>query len=431
MAQLGPYVLVSGRWDNVVSVVDLEAALDPANHGTSAAIIARPRVTPDIDAAGTGRIDTPASGQPVSLVVDEEGRFAYVVNHSGRVTPAEAAAFQHGHPGTITVLDIAKALDPARARTTEAIARIIPTGTAGPVGIAWAPDRRSLVVASAEADGCEDGGNQISIIDTTTGRVARQIALRVHPLPSGEMPAPSRLPGPHETFGRFPNTNGVAVSPLEGGIVFTANGGTDDVSAVSLTRALAGDPGAEILRVPVQAGPFGIATSPDGRLVAVANRESARTGVEGNTISLIDVERAIERDPSAERARVRVGTDDDATATRPFAAAFTPDGRKVIASCFRSNTVSLVDVDAALSARPAEEKRLRLSTPDNRPGRPRGIAVTADGRYAAITGGPKEGPGSSVLFLIDIASMTEVGCVTGVGNESYLLAILERPPSPA
>ena len=430
MAQLGSYVLVSGRWDNVVSIVDLAAALEPANYGTSAGIVARPRVTPDID-AGTGRSDTPASGQPVSLVVDDDGCFAYVVNHSGRVTPAEAAAFQHGHPGTITVLDIAKALEPARAGTTEAIAAIIPTGTAGPVGIAWAPDRRSLVVASAEAAGCEDGGNQISIIDTAEGRVTRQILLRVDPLPSGKMPAPSRHPGPHGSFGRYPNTNGVAVSPQRGGVIFTANGGTDDVSAISLPCALAGDPGAEIARVPVQAGPFGIATSPDGRLVAVANRESARTGIEGNTISLIDVERAIEGDRWAERARVRIGTDDDACATRPFAVAFTPDGRKVIASCFRSNTVSLVDVEAALSGRPAEEQRLRLLTPDNRPGRPRGIAVTADGRHAAITGGPKEGAGSSVLFVIDIAGMSEVGCVTGVGDESYLLAMLERPPSRA
>jgi hypothetical protein len=195
LAEHGPYVLVSGRWDNVVSVVDLAAALDPANHGTAAAIVARPRVTPDID-AGSGRADTPASGQPVNLVVDDDDdRFAYVVNHSGRVTPDEAAAFQHGHPGTITVLDLAKGLDPARAGTTEPIARIIPTGTAGPVGIAWAPDRRSLVVASAEADGCEDGGNQISIIDPVEGRVRRQIRLRVDPLPNGEMPEPCRLPG--------------------------------------------------------------------------------------------------------------------------------------------------------------------------------------------------------------------------------------------
>jgi len=410
----------------VVSVVDLAAALDAANHGTSRAIFSRARVTPDID-AGSGRPDTPASGQPVSLAVDQDRGLAYVVNHSGRATPAEAAAFQHGHPGSVAVLDLAKALDPARAGTTDAIARIIPTGTAGPVGIAWTPDRRLLLVASAEAPGCEDGGETISVIDPAAGRVIRQIFLRVDPLPTGERPEPCRRPGPHQDFGRYPNTNGIAVSALGGGTLFTANGGTDDVSVVSLPRALAGEPGAELCRVPVETGPFGIAVSPDGRLVAVASRESARTGREGNTISLIDAERGIAGDGGAERARIPVGTDDAATPTRPFAVAFTPDGRHVIASCFRTNTVSRVDVAAALAGRPAEEKRLHLVTSDGRPGRPRGIAVTADGRHAAITGGAREGPGSSVLFLVEIAGMTEAGCVTGVGDESYFLAMLERP----
>ena len=149
MVEAGPFLIVSGRWDNIVSVVDLAAALDPANDGTPAAIVARVRVTPDIDADGTGRLDTPASGQPVSVAVAADGRRAYVVNHSGRATPAAAAAFQHGHPGTVTVLDLAKALDPATIGTTGAIEAIIPTGTAGPVGIALTPDGKHLVVASA------------------------------------------------------------------------------------------------------------------------------------------------------------------------------------------------------------------------------------------------------------------------------------------
>src|SRR5688500_5518490 len=138
---MGPFLFVSGRWDNVVSIVDVLTALEPANSGTSAAIVNRVRVTPDIDAAGAGAADTPASGQPVSLAVDAERGLAYVVNHSGRATPAAAAAFQHGHPGTITVLDVAKALDPASNGTTKAIEDIIETGTAGPVGIALTPDR--------------------------------------------------------------------------------------------------------------------------------------------------------------------------------------------------------------------------------------------------------------------------------------------------
>ena len=56
--------------------------------------------------------------------------------------------------------------------------------------------------------------------------------------------------------------------------------------------------------------------SPDGRLVATANRESARTGVEGNTISVI-----------------------------------------------RSNNVSVIDVRKALAGEPAEVARIPLVTP--------------------------------------------------------------------
>ena len=105
-------VLVSGRWDNTVVVLDLAKALDPANDATPNAVVNRLRVTPDIDAQGTGRADTPASGQPVNVVIPPQGRLAYVVNHSGCATEAAAAAFQHGHVGTVTVLDLTKALEP-------------------------------------------------------------------------------------------------------------------------------------------------------------------------------------------------------------------------------------------------------------------------------------------------------------------------------
>ncbi len=416
----GPYLLVSGRWDNVVSVVDLSKALDPANNATPKAIVSRVCVTPDID-VGSGKPDTPASGQPVNVVIAADGRLAYVVNHSGRVSPKEAEAFQHGHPGTITVLNVAKALDPANNGTMNAIEAFIPTATSGPVGLAITPDQKHLVVSSAEAPGREDGGRQITLIDVAARRVECQILQAI----AGEGDAvPSTHAAPHPSFGRFPCANGVAVSGLNGGYIVTGNGGTDDVSLISLSRALAGDPKSEVARIPVQAGPFGVAVSPDGKLAAVASRESARTGVEGNTISLIDLANA----PAAkEVARIRVGTDREDEPTRPFAVAFTRDGRKVIVSCFRSNTVSLVDVRNALGGEPAEEKRVHFENPNGGPGRPRGIVCTPDGRYAAIIGGAKTGPGSSLVWIVDVATLKPLGCVTGVGNESYLLDILVQP----
>jgi hypothetical protein len=53
-----PYLLVSGRWDNTLVVIDLAKAAEPGNDGTPNAIVNRVRVTPDL-APGT-----PASGQP-------------------------------------------------------------------------------------------------------------------------------------------------------------------------------------------------------------------------------------------------------------------------------------------------------------------------------------------------------------------------------
>jgi len=243
----------------------------------------------------------------------------------------------------------------------------------------------------------------------------------------GSPPTASAHPAPHETFGHFPNANGVAVSPLDGGYIVTGNGGTDDVSVIALARALAGDPGAELARVPVQTGPFAVAVSPDGALAAVANRESARTGREGNTVSFIDIRRASTAH-DAEVARVRVGADAADEATRPFAVAFTRDGRHVVATCFRSNTVSLLDVDKALGGAPAEERRAVYAVPDGGAGRPRGIAVLPDGVHAAIVGGAKGAPGSSLVWIVEIATLRPRACVTGVGNESYLLDVVPEPP---
>ena len=425
-ASAQPYAVVSGRWDNALVVVDVARAIDPANDGTPRAVVGRPRVTPDVDARGTGVADTPAGGQPVSLAVHPSGAFAYVVNHSGRATPEAAQAFQHGHPGTVTVVDLARAVDPARSGTTGAILGIIDTGGFGPVGPAFSPDGRHAFISNAEGTGNEDGGNTVAVVDAATHRVLRQIPLRYGNPGAPCPPDPIPHTNPDPRFGCFPNTNGLAVSPLAGGVLFGGNGGTNDVSVISIPRALAGDPGAEVARIPVQTGVFGMAVSPDGRLLATANREDMRTGKEGNTVSIIDVARAAAGDAGAEVARVRVGTDDPDGASRPFGVAFTPDGRRVLASGFRANTLSAVDVEAALAGRPAEVARLALTTPTGAPARPRGIALTPDGRHALVTGAPRAGPGSSVLFAVDVAAMRVVSRVTEVGDEAYFLAVVGR-----
>jgi DNA-binding beta-propeller fold protein YncE len=395
----GTLIVASGRWDNNVAVIDAAAARDPANDGTDRAVLSRPRATPDVDGA-------PASGQPVSVLVPPTGPHAYVVCHSGRASIAAAGAYQHGHPGTVTLLDLAALRDPRHDGTTGAIAGIVETGTSGPVGSTVTPDGRHLLVGSAEAPGAEDGGVEVTAIARDTMQVAARIRLR----DGGGTPVRD---SPHPDFGRFPNPNGIAVSPRGTGWLLTANGGTDDVSIIDLAAGLAGDPGAEVARVPVQSGGFGIQVSPDGNLAAVAARESMRTGAFGNTVSLIDI--AARREVS----RIRVGTDDPAVGTRPFVAAFTPDGRHLVASCFASGTVSLIELASG-----REVSRLALEDPTGGPAQPRGIAISADGAWAAVTGGKKRGPRSSVLWMLDLARFAPTSRVTGIGNETYLLGIL-------
>jgi DNA-binding beta-propeller fold protein YncE len=424
----GEILLVSGRWDNNVIVIDVDKALLPANDGTPNAIVNRVRVTPDIDAKGTGAADTPASGQPVNVVLSPDRRFAYVVNHSGSVTPEAAQKFQHGHAGTITFLNVAKALDPANAGTKNAIEAIVPTNGFGPVGLALTPDGKHAFVSNSEGDQLEDGGRTISIIDLGARKVVREVT-QAWGKPGFACP-PNPIPhdGPNMAFGCFTDSNAVLYTPKRGGLVFAANGGTDDVSVIDVNRALAGDAGAEIARIPVAIGPWGMALSPDGSLVATANRESARTGIEGNSISILDVEKSAAGAKDAEVARVLVGSNNPSAQTRPFALAFTPDGSRLLVSNFRSNNLSIVDVKKAIAGElGAEIARIPLATPSGGPSRPRGIAITPDGRYAAITGAARGQPGSGVVWILDLSSNKVAGRVTGVGNETYLLALLPKP----
>ena len=248
-SQAKEYLLASGRWDNTVIVIDVTKAIDPANNATSNAIVNRLRVTPDVDASGSGRLDTPASGQPINVVVAPDNRHAYVVNHSGRTTPSQTAVSQHGWPGSVTVVDLAKATDPANNGTLIAVEGYIDTQDFGSTGFAITPDQQYAAQAHSEGPGTEDGARYLSIIDLNRNIIVRQVQLAFGS-PGFPCPPPTiARASPDPTFGCFPASNGVTISPLGGGTIFTANGGTGDVSVISLQKALAGDSGAELGRV--------------------------------------------------------------------------------------------------------------------------------------------------------------------------------------
>src|SRR5215472_2506545 len=434
------YILATGRRDPRIYAIDFNAALKPQNNNTPNAIVSRSKVLPD-------RLDGTPIGDPANIVLSEDSRTAYVINHHGAVNNAEF--LQHGGRGSVSVMGVKKMISARFDNTDRALEQSYDSGYFGAVGLLVLPDL--LLVSHSENWLTEDGSNRISLIDRKTGGRRGQIEMNLghpnHPCPAFPVPFVSPTPAPavpfeapDPQFGCWPNPEFLALGRGSDGrtYLFSGNAGTDDVSVMDLQSALAGVPVVEVApRVPVQTGPFGIKASPNGKLIAVTARESAKVDFEGNTISIIDVDRARVGAPGAELARVRVGTDDPGGPSRPFTLAWTPDGREIVVANFRTNNVSIVDVRRALAHDPhAEVARIsvtRLPDPDGivRPGNPKGTAVTADGHYAVVSGGPRldpSAPPSGTVWVIDLRSRAVVATVTGVGNDPYGLTILEDRP---
>ena len=166
------------------------------------------------------------------------------------------------------------------------------------VGVAVAPDSTKVYIATTIRVGRGSGG--VSVIDTATNAVIATILI-----------------------GRF--HNGVLVTPdgskvyvtedLRGGFGGGGRGGT--VSVIdTVTNAV-------ITTVPVGFSPFGVAVTPDGSKVYVANSGS-------NNVAVIDTV------TNAVIAKVPVGLD-------AAGVAVTPNGSKVYVANEGSNTVSVID----------------------------------------------------------------------------------------
>ena len=259
------YILATGRRLPYLYVVSLDAALDPANDRTSKAIVGRSKVA-------TEALDGRLLGDPANLVVSEDGRTVYVVNHHGAID--NAGFRQHGGRGQIAVLDVDDLLAPRNDGTANALRRHMDSGGFGALGIVLLPEM--LVIANAENHLTEDGGNRITFVDRRTGslRGTVELALGSPGFPCSDYPVPYVPPygpprnlavrAPDPGWGCFPDPNGLALGRATDGsaYVFSANGGTNDVSVIDLGRALRGDTRAEIGRIPMQVGPWGITATP-------------------------------------------------------------------------------------------------------------------------------------------------------------------------
>jgi DNA-binding beta-propeller fold protein YncE len=438
-------VLATGRRDPRIYAIDLEQALEARNDNTPNAIVSRSLVNPR-------RLDGTLLGDPANIVLSEDQATAFVMNHHGGVVNAEF--LQHGGRANVAVMDVRKMIRREFDDTDAALEHDFDAGWFGGVGILVT--RGLIVVGYSEGWLTEDGSNRIGLLDRRTGGIRSQIEMALtgpgtrqlrrncapFPVPFVSPTEPPQIPAGEaflsdvdpQDFGCWPDPEGLALARGSDGKTYlvSGNAGTEDVSIMDFDAALAGKRVVEVApRIPVQTGPFGIRASPNGKLVAVTARESNITGHEGNTISIIDIDRARLGLAGGEAARVQVGTDSATGEARPFTVSWTPDGRRVFVANFRTNNVSVVDVQRALAHLPgAEIARIPLARRDGNPARPKGTFVTGDGRYLVVSGGANTLPDltpTGTVFVVDLRTNRQVATVTGVGIDPYNLVVVENP----
>src|SRR5216684_3244695 len=169
------FILATGRRDPRIYAIDLAAALDPRNNNTPNAIVSRSKVHPD-------RLDGTPLGDPANIVLSEDNRMAYVVNHHGAVSNAEF--LQHGGRGSVSVMDVRRMLDREFDNTDRALRQNFDSGYFGAVGLLVLPE--VLLVSHSESWLSEDGSRWRSdtrrtIVPTSLFPLCLRLRLRSFP----------------------------------------------------------------------------------------------------------------------------------------------------------------------------------------------------------------------------------------------------------
>jgi S-layer protein (TIGR01567 family) len=164
-----------------------------------------------------------------------------------------------------------------------------------PFGIAVTPDGKKVYVAIG-------GEDKVSVIDTCTNKVITTV-------PVGSSP------------------RGVAITP-DGKMVYVTNSGEDNVSVINTCTNKV------IATVPVGSSPRGLAVTPDGKMVYVANFFSNNENMmtDNGTVSVIDTD--------SNRVQTTVTVE-----LGPQGVAVTPDGKKVYVANQNDNNISVIDTD--------------------------------------------------------------------------------------
>ncbi|PYO86799.1 MAG: hypothetical protein DMD58_15900 [Gemmatimonadetes bacterium] len=160
------FILATSRRDPRMYPIDLQKALRPENNNTPNAIVSRSKVALD-------RLDGRPLGDPANIVISEDGKTAYVVNHHGAVDNDEF--LQHGGRGNIAVMNVRKMVKRQHDNTADALERHVDSGDFGSVGLVLLPGM--FIIGNAESHLTEDGGNRITFVDRKTGSFRGEVQL--------------------------------------------------------------------------------------------------------------------------------------------------------------------------------------------------------------------------------------------------------------
>ena len=256
-----------------------------------------------------------------------------------------------------------------------------------PAGIALSPDRRRAYVSRPE-------GHGVTVIDLDARKAIAEVSLPGGPLGIGVNPrsgevyvadwygarvfvlraTPEGL-SPEGEIATGQSPSGIAVTP-DGATLLVANRESDSVSVIDIAARK------ETRRIGVGSHPFGLTLSPDGTRAFTAN-------VQSDDVSAIDI--------AAGRETGRVPT-----GQRPYVIAFA-GGRGFVTDQY-SNTVTVFD--------PATMRKVGMVDVGDHP---EGIAATRDGRTVVVANW-----GDNGLSLIDPSTLKVTGTVeTGDGPRAF------------
>lgn len=283
--------------------------------------------------------------------------------------------------------------------TMKAIAKV-PTGD-GPHEVVLSADGKIAYVANY---GAQTPGSSLSIIDVITAKEIRKVDLLPLIRPHGIQLIGGKLyftaeasraiarydPAANKVdwfMGSGQNGTHMIAGSADQKKFYTANIGSDSITAFEFTNVPPAPGPSKITHIPVGKQPEAIDLSPDGKEVW--------TGL--NAEGMVEI---VDTAAYKSVAKVNIGG-------RPYRVKFTPDGKKVVCTMFASKEILIID-----AATRKELKRIKLDST------PMGIVFSADGKTAFVTVVQPDG-----VYKINLETGEVTGrAATGAGPDGIAVA---------